>query len=77
MPSLIPDDITWEKVTTYNIGLDLDLFHNRLSFTGDYYRRNTTDLYTVGPNLPQVLGSAAPYGNYASLKTKGWELSLS
>lgn len=25
----------------------------------------------------QVLGSAAPYGNYASLKTKGWELSLS
>ena len=77
MPSLIPDDITWEKVTTYNIGLDLDLFHNRLSFTCDYYRRNTTDLYTVGPNLPQVLGSAAPYGNYASLKTKGWELSLS
>lgn len=77
VPSLIPDDITWEKVTTYNIGLDLDLFHNRLSFTGDYYRRNTTDLYTVGPNLPQVLGSAAPYGNYASLKTKGWELSLS
>ena len=52
VPSLIPDDIAWEKVTTYNIGLDLDLFHNRLSFTGDYYRRNTTDLYTVGPNLP-------------------------
>lgn len=66
VPDLIPDDITWEKVTTYNIGLDLDLFNNRLSFTGDYYRRNTTDLYTVGPNLPQVLGSAAPYGNYAS-----------
>ena len=76
VPDLIPDDITWEKVTTYNIGLDLDLFNNRLSFTGDYYRRNTTDLYTVGPNLPQVLGSAAPYGNYASLKTKGWEVSL-
>ncbi len=76
VPNLIPDDITWEKVTTYNIGLDLEFLHNRLTFTGDYYRRNTTDLYTVGPNLPQVLGSAAPFGNYASLKTLGWELSL-
>lgn len=76
LPSLIPDDITWEKVTTYNVGLDLDMFKNRLVFTADFYRRNTSDLYTVGPNLPQVLGSAAPKGNYASLKTNGWELSL-
>jgi TonB-linked SusC/RagA family outer membrane protein len=76
VPSLIPDDITWEKVTTYNIGLDLEFLRSRLTFTGDYYRRNTSDLYTVGPNLPQVLGSEAPKGNYASLKTKGWELSL-
>ncbi len=75
-PALIPDDITWEKVTTYNVGLDMDFLDNRLSFVADYYQRYTTDLYTVGPNLPQVLGSTAPYGNYASLMTRGWELSL-
>ncbi|WP_295939795.1 TonB-dependent receptor [uncultured Alistipes sp.] len=73
---IVPDDITWETIATYNIGLDVDMFNNRLSFTGDYYQRNTSDLYTVGPNLPHVLGESAPRGNYASLKTKGWELSL-
>jgi TonB-linked SusC/RagA family outer membrane protein len=76
VPSLIPDDITWEKIKTYNIGLDLGLFGNRLSFTGDYYQRYSSDLYTLGPNLPQVLGSASPKGNYASSKTYGWEVSL-
>jgi len=75
-PSLIPDGITWEKVKTYNLGVDLELFKNRLSFTGDIYNRYTDDLYTVGPNVPQVLGSAAPKGNFASLKTTGWEASL-
>ena len=74
-PELVPDDITWEKVTTYNVGLDMDFLKNRITIAADYYHRYSTDLYTVGPNLPQVLGSAAPYGNYASLKTIGWEFS--
>lgn len=77
VPGLIPDGITWEKIKTYNIGLDLAMLRNRLNFTGDYYQRFSTDLYTIGPNLPQVLGSASPKGNYASSKTEGWEASLS
>jgi len=76
VPSLVPDDITWEKIKTYNIGADLGLFNNRLTIVGDYYHRYATDLYTVGPNLPQVLGSSSPKGNYASAKTTGWELTL-
>lgn len=75
-PNLIPDDLTWEKVLTYNAGIDLAFFRNRLGVVGDIYRRYTDDLYTVGPNLPHVLGSGAPQGNYASLKTDGWELSV-
>ncbi|MDD3968543.1 MAG: TonB-dependent receptor [Proteiniphilum sp.] len=75
-PSLIPDDITWEKVVTYNLGVDMEFLNSRLNVVGDIYRRNTDDLYTVGPNLPHVLGSVAPRGNYASLKTEGWELSM-
>ena len=38
--------LTWEKSTTYDLGLDLDFLNNRLSFSGDYYRRYTTDKYT-------------------------------
>ena len=29
-----------------------------------------------GESLPVTLGAAAPKGNYGSLRTKGWELSL-
>ena len=76
VPSLIPDDITWEKIKTYNGGVDLTMFNNRMSVTVDYYQRFASDLYTVGPNLPQVLGSTSPKGNYASSKTEGWEASI-
>lgn len=76
-PGLIPSSLTWEKVTTYDVGLDMDLFKNRLTLGFDWYRRNTTDMYTVGPTLPDVLGTTQPKGNYADLETKGWELTIS
>lgn len=76
LPTLIPDNLTWEKSTTYDIGLDADLFKGKLSIGADWYRRNTTDMYVAGPDLPQVLGAGAPKGNYADLKTIGWELTV-
>lgn len=76
-PSPIPESLTWEKVTTYDIGIDADFLHSRLSFSGDIYRRNTTDLIVVGPELPGLYGADPPKGNYGALKTDGWELTLS
>lgn len=76
LPALIPDNLTWEKATTYNLGLDADLFKGRFNLGFDVYRRSTTDMYVVGPDLPQVLGAGAPKGNYADLETDGWELTL-
>lgn len=72
----VPFSLTWEKATTYDIGLDLDFFANRLSFTGDIYRRYTTDMYTPSVSLPSVYGTTSPKGNNAELKTDGWEISL-
>lgn len=76
-PAVVPDNLTWEKVATYDVGLDADFFGNRLSFSGDYYIRNTTDLYIAGPEIPATFGDATPKGNYGALQTKGWELTLS
>lgn len=76
-PAPVPDGLTWEKATTYNIGLDLEVLNGRFAFSGDIYRKNTTDMYVVGAELPAVYGNAAPKGNYADLQTDGWELSLS
>ena len=76
VPSIVPAGLTWEKATTYDLGVDLDMLQNRVNVVFDWYQRNTTDMYTVGPSLPEVLGSAAPKGNNADLETKGWELSI-
>lgn len=76
VPGVVPISLTWETATTYDAGLDLDLFESRLSFTGDYYIRNTTNMFTAGVTLPSVYGTGAPKGNNASMTTRGWEVSL-
>ncbi|SIN92118.1 TonB-linked outer membrane protein, SusC/RagA family [Chitinophaga niabensis] len=76
-PVVLPDGLTWETSTTGNLGLDFSALNNRLTFTGDFYRRWTKDMFTVGPNVPEVFGTTQPFGNYADLETTGWELSVS
>lgn len=76
VPNLIPSSLTWEKIETYDVGVDISVLRGKLSFTGDYYHRYNKDLYTVGPDKPHVLGADSPYGNYGKTLTKGWELSL-
>ncbi len=75
-PSILPDGLTWETATTKNLGLDFALLNNRLRFVGDAYVRETTDMFTVGVTLPAVFGATSPLGNYADLRTKGWEMTL-
>ncbi|WP_211366043.1 SusC/RagA family TonB-linked outer membrane protein [Chitinophaga japonensis] len=75
-PGVIPDGLTWETSTTQNLGLDLGLLSDRLRVTADAYIRNTTDMFTVGMTLPAVFGTSVPKGNYADLRTRGWEVSL-
>jgi TonB-linked SusC/RagA family outer membrane protein len=75
-PANTPESLTWETSTTYDAGLDIDLLGNRLNLIIDYFRRYTTDMYTVGPELPAVFGASSPYGNNADMKTTGWELTL-
>jgi len=76
-PGVIPDGLTWETSTTQNFGLDIAFLSNRLNFSGDAYIRKTTDMFTTGMTLPAVYGTDVPRGNYADLKTKGWEATVS
>lgn len=68
--------LTWETVNTTNLGLDVELFQNRLSFTGDIYRRETLDMLTAGKAIPAYYGAAVPKENASDLLTKGWEVSV-
>ena len=75
--SPVASDLTWEKVTTYDLGLDLSFFNSRLNFTGDLYIRDTKDMLANGASLPAVYGASVPRSNCADLRTKGYELALS
>ena len=75
-PGVIPAGLTWEKATSTNVGADFGFLNSRLTASLDVYTRYTTDMFTVGLPLPAVFGAAVPKGNYADLKTEGWEFSL-
>lgn len=75
LPGVIPDGLTWERSTTFNVGADLGFLNNALNFTFDWYNRMTYDMFTVGQPLPNVFGATVPFGNYADMSTKGWELT--
>ncbi len=76
MPRVLPEGLTWETVTTSDLGLDLWMFSNRLSLSGDVYIRNTTNMFTTALTPPRVFGAQTPKGNYADLRTTGWELKV-
>ena len=67
---------TWETTTTYDIGLDLAFFDDRLTFITDYYWRYTTDMLIPVP-LPPSGGSAEPpFVNAGEVLNRGLELEL-
>lgn len=74
--SPVTDNLTWETVTTYNLGLDLGFLNNRLTLSVDYYIRKTNDMLTTSLTLPDVYGASSPKENCADLRTNGYELSL-
>ena len=77
VPSLVSSTFTWEKVTTLDVGVDLNVFQNRLQATFDFYNRATSGMLAAGAEIPSIVGATAPLQNIANLKNIGWELALS
>lgn len=75
-PQAYNPDLTWEKTTTYNAGLDFAFLKNRISGSLDYYYRYTTDLIAMvdvplGTNFKNQVIS-----NIGSLSNQGVEFML-
>ena len=76
-PSLVSSTLTWERIRTFDIGLDLGFMNNELNVSFDWYQRKTLDMLAPGVTLPDMLGTTEPYTNAGSLRTRGWELNVS
>ncbi len=69
-------DLKWEVKKTFNIGLDVTLWDNRIAMTVDYYQSKTTDmlyLYTV-PVPPYPYNKLL--ANLGSMKNSGLEIGF-
>ncbi|QPH40859.1 SusC/RagA family TonB-linked outer membrane protein [Pedobacter endophyticus] len=69
-------DLTWEKASTFNIGLDASLFDNRLTASFDYFNKVTRDILQPRQDVPAIFGAATPDFNVAKVRSKGWEAAL-
>jgi hypothetical protein len=76
-PNLNSVNLSWETVSTIDLGIDAYLLNNRLGFTFGVYETRTSDLVGPGQPLPAVLGSTVPKRNEGEIMTRGWELELS
>lgn len=76
-PGVVNPATTWEKVNSKNLGLDFGFFGNALTGSFDIFERKTKDMLGPGVDFPDFFGAAAPQTNNASMRNRGWELTLS
>ena len=75
-PTVISDGLTWERVSTLDLGVDMRFFKNELGVTFDFYHRATSDMHTAGEALPSTFGASTPKINFGELTANGWELAV-
>ncbi|MGK6352065.1 SusC/RagA family TonB-linked outer membrane protein [Parapedobacter sp. DT-150] len=67
--------LQWERTESYNAGLDLGLFDNRITIAADYYRKKTSNLlYDV--SVPAISGFPTAIVNVGDIRNTGFEVEL-
>jgi len=69
-------DLQWEKSTTFNVGLDVSFFDERLTFITDVYSRDIKDKL-ADLTLPFYTGFSSIKTNNGTIRNKGFELQVS
>ena len=69
-------ELTYEKKHELNLGAEIGFLDNRINVGFDWYRRNNYDLIGV-INTMGIGGQIQKYGNVATMRSHGEELSIS
>jgi len=76
LPSIVSSDLTWEKVQSWDFGLDIGVFNNRLTGVFDIFKRTTLGMVGPPTPIPNTLGTGAPNVNNADMYSSGFEITL-
>jgi TonB-dependent starch-binding outer membrane protein SusC len=68
-------NLTWEKTTQYNLGIDYSILNNRVSGVLDFYTSHTKDLL-MRMTIPSVTGYTRTFENVGETKNIGADITL-
>jgi TonB-linked SusC/RagA family outer membrane protein len=74
--TLANSNLIWETTTSFDAGVDIGLFNNRVTLLLDYYSKVTSDRLFSKP-LDATSGFASIRSNYGSIRSRGFEAELS
>ena len=70
-------DMKWEIHESWNGGIDLGFFNDRLTLTIEGYSQTTTDMLMSNFRIPSNAGfSSLPYSNNGKMRNTGWEFHI-
>lgn len=74
-------DVKWEEAKKIDIGVDLNLFNNKVSIVADYFNDTRKDLLIVGVPVTGSTGAAGPGAglptiNAGAVKNYGYEFAI-
>ncbi|WP_333558126.1 SusC/RagA family TonB-linked outer membrane protein [Parabacteroides distasonis] len=73
--SLANPDLRWETSEQLDFGFDSRFFNNSLSFSFDWFKKDTKDMLMERP-IPLYVGSGSPLSNVGTLTNQGIELEV-
>ena len=69
-------ELRWEKTAQWNLGFNLGLLNDLLTFELEIYNKKTTDLLLENLRIPSANGfNSLSWTNGGILRNKGWELN--
>lgn len=76
-PTTMPNrDLTWETSTQLDVGVDLNIFNNRITISADYFNKVTEDLL-FSMELPNTTGFSSVQTNVGKVRFRGYDFELS
>jgi TonB-linked SusC/RagA family outer membrane protein len=75
-PLAVSQFVTWQNITTLDVGFDARLFDGALGISFDWYRRDTDGMIVPQEGFPATFGVLAPQSNFGYARTKGVEIQL-
>ncbi|HTJ53073.1 MAG TPA: TonB-dependent receptor, partial [Cyclobacteriaceae bacterium] len=72
---LANNNLTWEKTTQWDLGVEYEIVNSRISGGVDYYTKNTNGLLLSIP-IPPTSGYTSTLRNAGKMSNKGWDIYI-